>query len=157
MSDEATVGIGELKLATKDGELVAYALGSCIALCLYDPIKINGAMCHILLPGRRAEPRDADQPIAYYADTAVFAALKIMEKAGSRKENIVAAMVGGARMFPYGGSEIMNVGERNIEAVTAQLNKLSIPLEYSSVGGTRARTVRFSMQGNSLSELISVK
>ena len=46
-----SVPIGEI--ATSDSAkdvLVAYGLGSCVAVCLYDPVARVGGMLHALLP-----------------------------------------------------------------------------------------------------------
>ena len=44
MKDKLVVGIADMKMAQHSGELITYALGSCIGICLYDPaIKLE--MC----------------------------------------------------------------------------------------------------------------
>ena len=50
MSDKLIIGIADMKMAAGSGMLVTYALGSCIGICLYDPVIKLGAMVHIMLP-----------------------------------------------------------------------------------------------------------
>ena len=45
------VGIGEMAVADRpDDVIVTYALGSCVAVCLFDPAARVAAMLHFLLP-----------------------------------------------------------------------------------------------------------
>ena len=37
MNDRLVVGIADMKLRQYEGELITYALGSCIGICFYDP------------------------------------------------------------------------------------------------------------------------
>ena len=39
MEHKLIVGIADMKMAKDSGMLVTYALGSCIGICLYDPLK----------------------------------------------------------------------------------------------------------------------
>ena len=50
MADKITVGIADMKMASREGMLVTYALGSCIGICLYDPLPKLAALIHIMLP-----------------------------------------------------------------------------------------------------------
>ena len=52
MEHKLIVGIADMKMARDSGMLVTYALGSCIGICLYDPLKKLGAMVHVMLPMR---------------------------------------------------------------------------------------------------------
>ncbi len=46
-----SVGIGEVITSdTPNDVLGAYGLGSCVAICLYDPVAQVGGMLHALLP-----------------------------------------------------------------------------------------------------------
>ena len=44
------VGIADMKMAQQQGMLITYALGSCIGICLYDPLIKLAALIHIMLP-----------------------------------------------------------------------------------------------------------
>ena len=43
------VGLGDLFVSSAE-ELVAYSLGSCVAICLWDPVTKVAAMAHVVLP-----------------------------------------------------------------------------------------------------------
>ena len=50
------IGIGEQAVAGADSLIVTHALGSCVAVCLWDPGVRIGAMLHFLLPEARVNP-----------------------------------------------------------------------------------------------------
>ena len=50
MDDKLVVGIADMKMARQNGMLITYALGSCIGICLYDPLIQLASLVHIMLP-----------------------------------------------------------------------------------------------------------
>jgi chemotaxis protein CheD len=44
------VGVGELAIAEHPQVLVTQALGSCVGVVLWDPVRRAGGMAHIMLP-----------------------------------------------------------------------------------------------------------
>lgn len=50
MTKKISVGIADMKIARQEGELITYALGSCIGVAFYDPMIKLGALLHIMLP-----------------------------------------------------------------------------------------------------------
>jgi hypothetical protein len=66
------IGIGELAVSNRPGDvIVTHALGSCIAVCLFDPVASVAAMLHFLLPEARINPERARQQPAVFADTGI--------------------------------------------------------------------------------------
>lgn len=141
MRDKAVVGIADMKMLRGEGELITYALGSCIGICLYDPVIKLAALVHIMLPINMETGRK--NPMKY-ADTGIRETLKQMEGCGARRVRIVAKIAGGAKMFEVsGGGNLGNIGQRNIESVHLNLKKEGIRLLREDVGGTSARTLWF--------------
>ena len=56
------IGIGAAAIGKEDDVLISYALGSCVGICLYDPVAKIGGMVHILLPDSKLIP---DKPDVY--------------------------------------------------------------------------------------------
>jgi chemotaxis protein CheD len=137
-----TVGIADMKMAKGDGMLVTYALGSCIGICLYDPLVKLGAMIHIMLPLNMETGR---KNALKYADTGIRETLRQMEAKGASRARITAKIAGGARMFEVKGGNLGNIGQRNIESVHMQLKKEGIRLLKEDVGGSVARTLLFDV------------
>ncbi|MGE4275653.1 MAG: chemotaxis protein CheD [Lawsonibacter sp.] len=135
------VGIADMKMAQRGGELITYALGSCIGICLYDPAIQLAALVHILLPLNMEAGRK--NPMKY-ADTGIRETLRQMEEKGGRRPRITAKIAGGAKMFEIsGGGGLGNIGQRNIESVHLILKREGIRLLAEDTGGRVARTLSF--------------
>lgn len=153
------VGIGSVCVEAGRAELVAYAIGSCIALCLYDRTACVGAMAHILLPaGNYTGHADSATDLGTkYADHALDAALRRMRDLGAHARDIEAGIVGGAMMFPHGGVRALHIGDMNVASVTQELHQHGIPLLFSVTGGEKSRTVTFRIPGDGLARQIEIR
>ena len=141
MNNRLVLGIADMKMRQYEGELVTYALGSCIGLCFYDPMIKLAALLHVMLPLNMETGRK--NPLKY-ADTGIRETLRQMEGKGARRGRIVVKIAGGAKMFDVpGGGSLGNIGQRNIESVHLNLKKEGIRLLKEDVGGTAARTLWF--------------
>ena len=142
MSDKLIIGIADMKMAKGEGMLVTYALGSCIGICLHDPVLKLGALVHIMLPVNMEAGRKTPMK---YADTGIRETLRLMESKGASRNRITAKIAGGAKMFEVGSSSLGNIGQRNIESVHMNLKKEGIRLLKEDVGGTVARPLLFDV------------
>ena len=142
MRDKLIIGIADMKMAKGEGMLVTYALGSCIGICLHDPVLKLGALVHIMLPVNMEAGRKTPMK---YADTGIRETLRLMEGKGASRNRITAKIAGGAKMFEVGSSSLGNIGQRNIESVHMNLKKEGIRLLKEDVGGTVARTLLFDV------------
>lgn len=141
-TNKQTIGIADMKLAKADGTLITYALGSCIGICLYDPLIKLGALIHIMLPLNMETGRTNTMK---YADTGIRETLHQMEAKGASRQRITAKIAGGAKMFEIAGGSFGNIGQRNIESVHMILKREGIPLLKEYVGGSIARTLSFDV------------
>lgn len=133
------VGLGDMFVSTSD-ELVAYSLGSCVSICLWDPAVRVAAMAHVVLPV--ASATGAATP-GKFGDTAVPAMLDALLKAGAQKYRLQCKIAGGAAVLAIGGGgSLPKIGERNIEAVKAALRHANIRILGEQTGGNQGRTVR---------------
>lgn len=136
---EVVVDIADFAVVGSDGVLVTAGLGSCVALALHDPSTGIAGLAHILLPSVGTGPPSIHP--AKYADTGVPLLLEEMRRHGARGR-IVARMAGGARMFASLLPTGINMGQRNIDATRAALERLAIPVVAEDVGGEYGRSVR---------------
>lgn len=134
------IGISELNIAHNPDELISYALGSCIGICLYDKANKIAGLSHILLPDSSIY-KDVDPK--KFADTAIKLLIDMMIVAGCRKNNITAKIAGGANMFAWPGE---TVGHKNIISVQERLSDQGVPLLAKDVGGDYGRTVSISAE-----------
>ena len=142
MGEKLIIGIADMKMAKGEGMLVTYALGSCIGICLHDPVLKLGALVHIMLPVNMEAGRKTPMK---YADTGIRETLRLMESKGASRNRITAKIAGGAKMFETGNNSLGNIGQRNIESVRLNLKKEGIRLLKEDVGGTVARTLLFDV------------
>lgn len=141
MTDKLVVGIADMKMASREGMLITYALGSCIGICLYDPVLRLAALVHVMLPLNMETGRKS--PLKY-ADTGIRETLRQMEARGAKRNRVTAKIAGGARMFDVpGNGSLGNIGQRNIESVHMTLKKEGVRLLKEDVGGSVARTLLF--------------
>ncbi|MFP3975010.1 MAG: chemotaxis protein CheD [Dehalococcoidia bacterium] len=142
-SSEVTtvVGLGEICVSSAlDEVLMCLGIGSCIALCVYDPIAKISGMAHIVLPhSNGARPAEISPK---YADVAVPLLLQEMCEQGAIKFRLVAMIAGGAQMIMPGSGINFNTGQRNAEAVMAALEREKVPVLATEIGGSKGRTVR---------------
>jgi chemotaxis protein CheD len=136
------VGVGELGIAEYPRLLVTQALGSCVGLCLWDPIRRAGGMAHIMLP---TLADTAAQGLRYrFATSAVPALVDMLADAGSPKRRLVAKLAGGAAMFGIEAGSA-SIGARNIAQTRLELQELGIPLRAEDTGGAHARTIELHL------------
>ena len=142
-NNKLSIGIADMKMAQREGELITYALGSCVGVALYDPVIKLGALVHVMLPLNMETGRTS--PLKY-ADTGIRETLRRMELQGAKRSRIVAKIAGGARMFDTPGcGSLGNIGQRNIESAHMTLKRENIRLLKEDVGGTVARTMLFDV------------
>jgi chemotaxis protein CheD len=133
------VGLGDLFVSISE-DLVAYSLGSCIGICLWDPLVKVAAMAHVVLPTAPAGPVATP---GKFGDTAVPALLSALERAGAHKYRLQCKIAGGAAVLALGGGgSLPKIGDRNVEAVKAALAKANVRVLAAETGGNQGRTVR---------------
>jgi chemotaxis protein CheD len=133
------VGIAEMKVARASGKIVTLGLGSCVAVCAYDPISKIAGLVHVMLPDSQGK---ADCNPAKFADTAVPLLIKEMKAAGAYQGRTWLKIAGGAQMFSFGSSEkAINIGLRNVEALEVACNALGLLINARQVGGNTGRSV----------------
>lgn len=143
MENKYIVGIADMKIARSEGTLITYALGSCIGICLYDPVIKLGGMVHIMLPEALSS---GNQNVFKYADTGIRETIRKMEVFGARKERLVAKIAGGAKMFDVQATgPLGNIGDRNIVSTKTILKMEGIKLLKEDTGANYARTLSFDV------------
>ncbi|MDZ7710208.1 MAG: chemotaxis protein CheD [Roseovarius sp.] len=125
---------GEFRVSDTPGDMLSTVLGSCVATCIYDPVRMVGGMNHYLLP--TGVPTDVNLK---YGAHAMELLLNELYKKGAVRERLEAKVFGGARML----KGLPNIGGANAEFAQWFLKTENIRCVLTSVGGTRARKIRF--------------
>ena len=124
---------GQLYVAAH-AALVSTILGSCVAVCLWDPVARVAGINHFLLPSGKG-PR--------YASDAMGQLLEEMISRGAFVARMVAKVFGGACVIPNFTGPRKAIGAQNAEAALQFLAAHSIPVRAEQTGGGRGRKLLF--------------
>lgn len=138
------VGIGEC-LVSNDPEavLITYALGSCIAVIIYDPVSKVGGLLHYMLPDSTIDSEKAQKRPFMFADTGIPLLFHSAYQLGAVKSRMEVSVLGGAQVMD--STETFNIGKRNHLALRKIFWKAGVLVHSEDVGGTQSRTVRLEM------------
>lgn len=121
---------------------IVFILGSCVAVCLWDPTTKIGGATHFLLP--LAEDRSPSSP--RYGNVAIPVLIHKLVEAGARLDRLRAKIFGGGCLLNSAYSKGQNadyLGARNAEISVQILRKERIPIDFTDVGGGRGRRIEF--------------
>ncbi len=116
--------------------MVTTVLGSCVAVCLFDGKENIGGINHYMLPFWNGKELASPK----YGNIAIESLVKKMEQLGSKRENLIAKIFGGANQL----SHTMGVGQRNIKVAEEILAELKIKIVAKSLGGHKGRKLNFN-------------
>jgi chemotaxis protein CheD len=140
------IGIGELAVSkTPSMTIATHAVGSCIAVCIFDPVSSVAGMLHFLLPESAINPERASSHPAVFADSGIPLLFQTAYEQGLVKARAVVKLVGGAEMPPLTAHGRFNTGRRNLLAARGLLWRNGVFVSAEDVGGTDARTVHMSV------------
>jgi chemotaxis protein CheD len=126
-------------IVSSEPALITTILGSCVAICLWDDRLHVGGMNHYMLPfespSRSGSPR--------FGTVAWKDLLGGMIELGARRENLHAAVFGGAVVMEILRMDGEHVGERNVRLADALLAAERIRVVHRDVAGRRGRKVLY--------------
>lgn len=125
-------------------ELVTYALGSCIAVIMYDPRRRVGGMLHFMLPHSQTAPHKAADHPAMFADTGVPLLFEKMAEFGCQRKQLIVKIAGGGRLYDADGQ--FDIGRRNYLMLRKLFDSNRIVISAEDIGGRKSRTVRFAVK-----------
>ena len=136
------IGVGEMAFGEAPQRLMTPALGSCVGVAIWDPMRHAGGLAHIMLP----TPNEVtDGTLDRFASYAIPALVEGLHRSGSIRRRLVAKIAGGAAMFAV-DTMLSRIGERNIREVKRQLALLHVPILAEDTGGGHARTIELVLE-----------
>ena len=114
---------------------VTTILGSCVSVCITDPVAGVGGVNHYMLPWDIGN----DQGNPRFATFAIQRLIDDVVALGARPIRLQAKIFGGAcvlREFQRSGNDL---GLRNVEAAHRLVSAAGIPIILEDVGGTHGR------------------
>jgi chemotaxis protein CheD len=142
--NSVVIGIGDCKVSKEpDSTLVTYALGSCIAVIIHDPVANVGGLLHFMLPESTLDPAKAARNLFMFADTGIPLLFRSAYQLGAEKKRLAVTVAGGAQMMDTQGT--FNIGKRNCLAMRKILWKAGVLVQAEQLGGEVSRTVRLEV------------
>jgi chemotaxis protein CheD len=137
--------------ASNEPYIINTILGSCVAVCLYDPVLKAGGINHYMLPFWNGDGLASPK----YGNIAIEKLLERMLYMGCNKSRIIAKVFGGGEVIDTQISHF-NIGERNIAVAQQTLKELKIMISGQSLGGKQGRKIQFNTHtGAVLQKLIA--
>lgn len=140
---------GEQKVSSDENVVFSTILGSCVAVCLFDPGVKVGGMNHFLLPGKVGESSNSNR----YGVNSMELLINAMLRAGASRENLTAKVFGGGAM----SEKLREIGEENGKFAKSFLEAEGIEYTKTSLGGNLARRIKFIPSNGSVKQLLVPK
>ena len=147
------IPMGGLGLTSPDKMILQTFVGSCVAICLYDPVAKVAGMAHVMLPQNNTKD-EIPKPEGKFVDVAIKVLLEKLTASGAKQNRLKAKMAGGASVFQTEGNKnVFNIGTRNVDAIRAILGENKIPIVSEDVGEKGGRWVIFDVA----SQIMTIK
>lgn len=127
---------GEFEISDRSDVVLTTVLGSCVAVCLCDPVRQIGGMNHFLLP--YGDSSGGGGVSMRYGTYAMELLINGLLKQGAHKERLQAKIFGGARM----NEKLRDIGSSNAAFAKEFLAEENIPIVAESLAGNAARRIR---------------
>ena len=138
------VGISDFKCSNdKSDVLVTYALGSCIAVAVYDPQLSVGGLLHFMLPDSTLDQKKARECPGMFADTAIPLLFKTCYSLGAEKRRMIVKIAGGASILD--DTNYFRIGQKNIMAMRKIFWRNNVLIDAEDTGSNCNRTVRLHL------------
>jgi len=145
-----TLGIGEWAVTSEPSDIIkTYALGSCVAVMIYDTKNRIAGMVHVALPESSVDKDKARLLPGYFADTGVSTMIEEMKRRGVVRAHVWVKLAGGASVMDPNG--VFDIGKRNILAVKRNLWRSSLGPIAEDTGGSISRTVLMTVADGEVS------
>ena len=138
------VDIGDYKVSNNiEDTIKTFALGSCVAVIIYDNVIKVAGMIHIALPDSNVDKGKAEKKPAYFADTGLPLFIEELKKQGATRKNSWIKMVGGAAIMDP--NSIFDIGKRNVLEIKRILWKDQLGPIAEDIGDKISRTVSINV------------
>jgi chemotaxis protein CheD len=145
------VGIADMAISGDPRDLIlTYALGSCLGVCVWDPVVKVGGMLHLMLPqGSLSPEKAADNPLMF-ADTGIPKLFLGSYALGAKKERMIVVVAGGAS-FNVKEDTDLAIGQRNVAMLRKVMWKNGVLLKKHELGGTEPRNMTLDIESGEVS------
>ncbi len=133
------IGIGEYAISTDSKDILkTFALGSCVAVIIYNVTKKAAGMIHVALPNSSVNEEKAKKNPGYFVDTGLPLLLQKMN-GNLNTSKLQIKIIGGSNIMDAKGH--FDIGKRNVLAIKKYLWKKGLGVIAEDIGGNISRTV----------------
>ncbi len=129
---------GDCYITTREDEMVATVLGSCVSACVRDPIAKVGGMNHFLLPGDENSDNKASDA-ARYGVFAMESLINGLLNAGAQKPRLEFKVFGGGNVI----NNSARIGTKNANFVRDFLKREGYRITTEDLEGDFPRSVHY--------------
>ncbi|MFN4275711.1 MAG: chemoreceptor glutamine deamidase CheD [Ferrovibrio sp.] len=132
---------GDFFVSTREGEMLATVLGSCVAACIRDPVAAVGGMNHFLLPDKGGDT-NPDLPFSAslrYGSYSMEQLINGILAAGGRRERLEVKIFGGANVL----AGLRGIGHQNADFIERYLKAEGFKVTAADLRGNLPRKVQY--------------
>lgn len=130
---------GEHAVVAEPKVVVTTVLGSCVAVCLRDPVARIGGMNHFLLPEPGGVGKVRQEDMQRYGVHAMEMLINALMSRGAERGRLSAHVYGGANVL----AGLTSIGSANAAFARRFLSTERIGVTHEDLGGAAARRVEF--------------
>ncbi len=145
LKNNIDVATGDVKVASTPAIFQCLALGSCVAVIMYDEKQKIAGIAHVMLPSSDTDNSKSTDALKYANNAIDNLVLQLLEH-GAKKEDLSAVLVGGASVI----ENMPDIGKNNIESINAILQNLGIGITAKYIGGNTGRSLLFDVSTGEL-------
>ena len=125
--------------ASRESHVVTTILGSCVAVCLWEPEAKIGGINHYILPNFSGD----GEASARFGDVSIKELLARLTTMGCDRRRLKAKLFGGACVLEAFRERKNHLGGQNIRTARELLEAEAIPVVGEDVGGHKGRKLIF--------------
>ena len=130
---------GDFYVSSRPDLFLTTVLGSCIAVCIRDPVAGCGGMNHFLLPDTDSKEDQYPSQALRYGSYSIERLINAILSRGGRRERLEVKVFGGANVS--GGATDM--GARNVDFIEHYFANERIPIAAADLRGIWPRKLRY--------------
>ena len=132
------IGPGDFYV-TKDDEMLVTILGSCVAVCMRDPVIGVGGMNHFLLAESASGDWGGVSAVTRYGNHAMETLINDIIALGGVRSRFEVKVFGGGHVI----DSSMAIGQKNVEFAERYLTNEDMPIVAKHVGGFHPRRIHY--------------
>jgi len=130
---------GDFYVSSRPDLFLTAVLGSCIAVCIRDPIAGCGGMNHFLLPDTENQDDHYPSQALRYGSYSIERLINAILSRGGRRERLEVKVFGGANVM----SGMSDIGSRNVDFVEHYFANERLPIAAADLRGNWPRKLRY--------------